>query len=191
MACHRGGAPHPLGAEAVGEAVDQRCQAILDRHRQVGVDPHLTARHRLHIIGRQRHCLDPKAGIDGLQLGLEQPGDTAGIAARHRQADGQGQRLTVHPVEGDLEAPCTLAFRLQARAEFGGYVFSHPGHVFRRADRLDKGQASEPRRRRASEPQRLGSPAQGLIQTLQGARAEPATQRRAGDFHQLPQTAQA
>ena len=93
-------------------------------------------------------------------------------------------------MKGDLEPPRPVAPGLQPGAEFGGDVLRHPGHVFRRADRLDQGQSRQPGCRWTAEPQGLGTAAQRLIQPLQRRGPEPPGQRRAGQGDDLLQPAQ-
>ena len=191
MTFHRRGAPDAGLAQAVGQPVDQRREALLDRGLASGIQPRLPPRRRLHRVGRQGHHLDAEARVDGLQPGREQLGDPRGVTARQRQADAERQGLAVQPVEADLELSRPEPLRFQPGAKSRGHVEGDAGHVIRRADRLGEGQAGEPGGGRTAEGERLLGAPQRLVQAGQRGLTEAAGERRAGNLQQLADAAQA
>ena len=167
-------APDAVLAQAVGEPVDQRCDAILRRDLADGAQPGWRSGSGSTRSASERDHLDPEAGIDALQHGREQARDGVGAAPGQRQADGEALGAAVEAVEGEFEPPGPAALGLQAAAEPLGDVARGAGEIFRDADRLGEGQPGEPGRRRAAEAERLLGSRQGLVEAGQDRGAEPA-----------------
>ena len=82
--------------------------------------------------------LDAEAGVDGLDLVAEEPGQTLPIAHRPRRADADGLDAVVDPVKKQIEPPRAEALCLQRLAELAGELAGITGECLRRADRLGK-----------------------------------------------------
>jgi hypothetical protein len=185
------GPPDPVLAQAVDQPVDQRRQALLQADPAVGVQAPLRGRQRLDVGGPQGDDLDPEARIDRVQLGLQQLGDAGGVAAGAGQAHAHRLVLAVQAMEDQLEPPRPLPLGLQPGAQQGADVAGHPLQVGQGADRLEEGQAVEPRGGGTAEDQGLAGRAQGLVDAHHRAQPEPLGQLGARQGQQLADLEQA
>src|SRR5580658_200781 len=168
------GAPDPGLPQTVGEAVDQRRDAVLAGDLADGVQADLPLRQGLDTISRNSDCLDAEARIDALQHRREEARNGGRASAGERKADGKPLGASVEPVEGELEAARAPPFGKQPHAELLRNVAGGARQVLRRADRLGEGEAREPGRGRPLEDQRLLGAGQGLVEAREHRRPKPA-----------------
>jgi hypothetical protein len=170
MACDWLELPHAAGPEPLPEAVDERRAALC----LIGS---VASRGKLRLLGLhafgdgdgEAQRFEAKAGVDRLDDALEpemdQARDMCRAAGRHRQADIDRHHLAIDAVEGKPQAAGAHSVTFEASNdilhELGGAVNDR----LLRADRLEQLAQAVIGGRRSQEGERLGQPAESLIET--------------------------